>query len=239
MTLNVFVAIIAENFEEDAMEEENEGDDDEDDDEDEDKEKTVVLGALNETDLMTVKTKDLTKRFKIAWSQEDPTASHFIPKSRLRALLIGIGQPGGLPEKCTTDEYENYILSLNLSTMSDFLNYHDTLVALHRSLFKHIADTIPVELHSELEIDHETVHSQVIEKTGKRSRKFSRLGKKSSKQMILRHISETIDNEAKEDEDVDKSSVMLKQLQKSISFNILLRRVQRRWRSKLRQMKEK
>ena len=55
--------------------------------------------------------------------------------------------------------------------------------------------------------------------------------------MILRHISESLDNEAKEDEG-DHPSEMLKIFQRRITFNILLRRVQRRWRAKLKKMKE-
>ena len=55
--------------------------------------------------------------------------------------------------------------------------------------------------------------------------------------MILRHISETLDKEAKDSEG-DHKSEMLRVFQRRITFNILLRRVQRRWRAKLKKRKD-
>jgi hypothetical protein len=233
VTLNIFVAIIAENFEEDPVEDiENEGDNEDDDS---DKDKIILLGVADGNELITHETKDLVKRFKTAWAIEDPSGSHFIPTSRLRHLLVGIGVPGGIPESATESDFENYLLRLDIASVtsrSEFLNYHDVLVSMHRTLFKNIADTIPHELHSELEIDKDQVRTKILENTKKRSKKSGRLGRRSSKQLLLRRISATL---AEQDKDTkDGPTKMLHTLQKSISFNILIRRVQRRWRARRR-----
>lgn len=231
--LNLFVAIIAENFEEDVEDE----DEDSDGGDDFERESDLVIDRARidrkpsevDKEKRALETRHLTRKFVRAWATVDPSAVQFIPKGKLRDLLILIGPPLGLEADATTAELENVVMSLKLTKVKDHVNFTEVLMALHRKLFQEIADTIPDSIQDEYNITSESVHALVMEKTIKRSKSSTLGGRKNSssrKAEILRVISENHNHGV-------ISPKAWKALRKDLTFEIMLRRVQRAWRAKI------
>jgi len=231
VVLNLFVAIIADNFEEQEEEEE---------DEEDIKEKEKELQKNDDDEKTTeenqaILTRDLTQRFKTAWATIDPDALHFIPKEKLRDVLVLMGPPAGLRANASTQEYERLVVRLQLKKFENHLNFTEVLVGLHRLMYKHIADSIPHNVQSDLSIDKKNVHSKVIQETLKRSvkeikrqnSKRTRKKSDSKKISILKHVSEVAEHQKTSEDSRPKH---WEHMESNLTFEIVVKRIQRRFR---------
>ena len=229
--LNLFVAIIADNFEEQEQEEEDEEDQKE-------KEKELQKQDENSEEEQALLTRDFRNRFTTAWATIDPDALHFIPKEKLRDLLVLIGPPAGLRVNASNSEFERLVVRLQLKKFENHLNFTEVLVALHRLMYKHIADSIPGHVQSDLSLDKKNVHQKVIKETLKRSgqairrqnSKYQRRKKSDAKKFaILKQVSEVAEHQKQVEESRPQH---WEHIESNLTFEIIVRRMQRRFRFK-------
>jgi len=204
--LNLFVMIIAENFEEEPDEEE-----------DFDEEEIDKSEGDNEGDEIDLRVHDMRKKFRAAWSRLDPEATAFIHKDKLRALLVDIGPPAGIKGDSTEDAFEKFVVQLQLTKLGEFLNFTDVLLSLHKLLLKPISASIPDEILNDLNLDPDKIHSKIKEMTLKRT--------KTATSDIKREILEKVAN--------SEPDAKFGRIADDFTIEILLRKLQRRWRAKM------
>eukprot|EP00939_MAST-03C_sp_MAST-3C-sp1_P002275 g2275.t1 len=218
--LNLFVMIISDNFEK--------GDDGDDGEKSE-------SGDDSETHEVVTKSKLFAREFRESWARFDPTALQFIPKEKLREFLIDLGQPFGLSADSTIHDYEHIGVNLHLLKMGDHIHFTDLIVALHELNFKSVAMSIPDTLHEELGLQRKELHKKVVETTVKRERRASRTDKKMQLAKIVKMISTEHDEDKKEDVEIASPGQRPKHWEEykdSLSFEFMVKRVQRRWRNR-------
>jgi len=208
--LNLFVMIIAENFEVDAPEEELPEDADFGVSAKEDKE--------DQMEMIDEQTTLLRKSLRVAWSRLDPEATAFIHKDQLRALLIDIGPPAGIRGDASLHIYEKLVLQLQLTKLGDFLNFTDVFKSLHKVLLSHISGDISNEIISAVGLDSAAHHSTIREITMKRTKKATSDAKKKILTMIA---------------DGSSPDLHFGSIKNDFTIEILLCKLQRRWREKL------
>ena len=125
-----------------------------------------------------------------------------------------------------------------MKKFENHLNFTEVLVALHRLMYKHIADSIPGYVQSDLSLDKKNVHQKVIKETLKRSgqairrqnSKYQRRKKSDAKKFaILKQVSEVAEHQKQVEESRPQH---WEHIESNLTFEIIVRRMQRRFRFK-------